>query len=61
MFTGGFADDENVEKALEDFGFSGINWKKDYSFNSDQIGQKCPCCGRVHDNQNDIKHFTLNK
>ena len=28
MFTGGFTDDENVEKALEDFGFSGINWKK---------------------------------
>ncbi len=50
VFTGGFADDANVEKALEDFGFSGINWKKDYSFNSDQNGQKCPCCGNVHDN-----------
>ena len=24
VFTGGFTDDENVEKALEDFGFSGI-------------------------------------
>ncbi|CAL6319356.1 unnamed protein product [Bathycoccus prasinos] len=36
--------------ALEDKGFHNIEWATEYSFEADENGKKCPCCGNVHDN-----------
>jgi hypothetical protein len=44
-----FAGDEEIEKALEDLGFHGIDWVTEYSFKADENGKTCPCCGHVHD------------
>ena len=49
---------DEIEKALETKGFSGICWVHTERFSSDQNGATCPLCNNQHDNNKYfVKHY----